>query len=94
MRRLQKQMVRHLPLRRSATQFTQALEAERRLTSRLFHRIDVIAFVEASWPLMLDRPNVGSWVEAFGQAQRGKFQRAICRPVWVATIPTARGTRS
>ncbi len=45
--------------------FTAALEAELQLHSRPFSQWDVLDFIEASWPLIADQPDVGQCAEAF-----------------------------
>ena len=44
--------------------FTAALEAGLRLRGVAFARSDLLAFVEAAWPLVEDDPDVGRWMRS------------------------------
>ena len=46
-------------------EFTQQLEMELRLCGVGFHRATLAEFVEASWPLIADDPDLGRWAREF-----------------------------
>jgi hypothetical protein len=50
-------------------EFVQALEQELHLSGRPFDRANVIAFVEAVWPLVEDDPDIGLWAGEFWNAE-------------------------
>jgi hypothetical protein len=45
--------------------FLAALEAELQARGRPFSRADVLAFVEACWPLIEETPVIGYWASEF-----------------------------
>ena len=52
----------------SELDFTAALEDELRLRGLAFSRADVLAFVEACWPLVADDPSPARWAAEFAAA--------------------------
>jgi hypothetical protein len=48
--------------------FLAALESELQQRGRPFSRADVLAFVEAAWPLVEDDPSPGRWAGEFAAA--------------------------
>ena len=49
-------------------EFLAALESELQQRGRLFSRADVLAFVEACWPLVADDPSPARWAAEFAAA--------------------------
>jgi hypothetical protein len=49
-------------------EFLAALESELQQRGRPFSRADVLAFVEACWPLVADDPSPARWAAEFAAA--------------------------
>jgi hypothetical protein len=60
----------------SLTEFAALLERELQLRAVAFSRGELLAFVEAVWPLIEDDPDEARWARAFVEATRPCRRRA------------------